>query len=58
LPARDRILQTVLDRLLAEGYLSVAQQEREDGETYEYLDLAEKGLGQLTSGRLLQWKIR
>lgn len=58
LPARDRVLQEILDRLLIEGYVRQARQMWEDGGTYEYLDLTEKGLYQLTSGRLLQWEIR
>ena len=57
LPARDRVIQATLDRLLAEGYLNQAHQVWDGGE-YEYLDLTEKGLTQLTSGRLLQWEIR
>ena len=57
LRARDRVLGEVLDRLQAEGYLSERQQALENGETYTYLSLTEKGTGQLTSGRLLQWQI-
>lgn len=56
LPARDRILQATLDKLLAEDYLLVAQQSLNDS-AYEYLTLTEKGRQQLTSGRLLEWQI-
>ncbi len=58
LPARERVLREVLTRMLAEGYVRQAHQTWEGGGTYEYLDLTEKGLHQLTSGRLLQWEIR
>jgi hypothetical protein len=57
LPARDRVIQATLDRLLAEGYLNQVRQAWDGGE-YEYLDLTEKGLEQLISGRLLQWVIK
>lgn len=57
LPAKDRVIQATLDRLLAEGYLNQARQTWDGGE-YEYLDLTEKGLKQLTSGRLLQWEMK
>jgi hypothetical protein len=58
LPARDRLLSDVADRLLAEGYLCRAEQGLTDDVTYQYLDLTEKGINQLTSGRLLQWEIK
>lgn len=58
LPARDRVLQDTLDRLLAEEYLSEATFTFEDnGHRYQYLELTEKGTTQLTSGRLLQWEM-
>jgi hypothetical protein len=56
MPARDRILKATLNRLLTEEYLQVARQPLDKGE-YEYLALTDKGQQQLTSGRLLQWKI-
>lgn len=56
LPSRDRVLGTVLERLLAESYLNREQQTWEGEGTYEYLALTEKGTQQLTSGRLLQWE--
>lgn len=54
LPARERVMQATLDRLLTEEYLEIAQQVWDSGQ-YEYLNLTDKGLHQLTSGRLLQW---
>lgn len=57
LPARSRLLSAAADRLVAEGYLCQAEQALTDGGTYQYLDLTDRGIDQLTSGRLLQWEI-
>ncbi len=58
LPSFDRVMKAVLERLEAEGYVRKARQALDSGETYEYLELTDKGMGQLTSGRLLQWKVK
>jgi ATP-dependent DNA helicase RecQ len=57
LPARDRVTQATLERLISEGYLCQQRHARADGAGYDYLALTQKGIEQLTSGRLLQWQI-
>ena len=57
LPKKDEIINTVFERLVAEGFARYVRQARGDGETYEYLDLTPKGHDQLTSGIQLQWNL-
>jgi ATP-dependent DNA helicase RecQ len=54
LPAKERILAAVLDRLIDEDYIEVAEHNW-DEYAYKYLQPTQKGMQQLTSGRLLQW---
>lgn len=57
LPAKDRVLDAVIQRLLTEGYLCEATQTRDVNAQYTYLDLTDKGVLQLTSGKLFHWSI-
>jgi ATP-dependent DNA helicase RecQ len=58
LPARDRVLQQTLDRLLREAYVERAEHVWDDARKHEFLSLTKLGLDQLTSGKLLQWEIK
>jgi len=57
LPSFDKVIDATLNRLCNEGFVRRATHAFEDGQTYEYLDLTDKGVAQLTSGRLLQWDL-
>ena len=57
LTAKDRKLDTVIERLVADGYLAQATQTSDGASEYTFLDLTAKGIAQLTSGKLLQWSI-
>ena len=57
LTAKDRVLDTAIQRLVDEEYLSEAKQAIGETTEYRFLDLTAKGANQLTSGKYLQWSI-
>ena len=57
LRSRDVVLEKLQTRLLQESYLAISQQSWDHGGQYEYLALTQRGIEQLTSGKLLQWEV-
>lgn len=57
LPSFDKVIDNTLERLSLDGFIQRSIQTFNDGQSYQYLDLTEKGVAQLTSGRLLQWDL-
>jgi hypothetical protein len=57
LPSFDKVIDNTLERLYRDGFVMRSTQMFNDGQSYQYLDLTEKGIAQLTSGRLLQWDL-
>ncbi|MEI7847622.1 MAG: hypothetical protein WCK35_17600, partial [Chloroflexota bacterium] len=53
----DKVIDNTLERLSNDGFVQRSARTFNDGQSYEYLDLTEKGIAQLTSGRLLQWDL-
>jgi len=57
LKQRDDVLRQTVDRLLREQYLELSSHSWEQGQQYDYWKLAQRGVQQLTSGKLLQWEM-
>jgi ATP-dependent DNA helicase RecQ len=57
LPSYDRVIENTLTRLENEGFILRSLFSFSDGQVYEYLNLTERGMDQLESGRLLQWDL-
>jgi len=57
LPSFKKVIDSTLERLSSEGFIQRSVQTFNDGQSYQYLDLTEKGIAQLTSGRLIQWDL-
>jgi ATP-dependent DNA helicase RecQ len=57
LPSFEKVIDSTIERLGSEGFVQRSSHTFNDGQSYQYLDLTEKGIAQLTSGRLLQWDL-
>ena len=57
LPSFEKVIDSTIERLGSEGFVQRSAHTFNDGQSYQYLDLTEKGVAQLTSGRLLQWDL-
>lgn len=57
LPSFDKVIDNTIERLSKEGFIQDSVQSFNDGQSYKYLNLTDKGITQLTSGRLIQWDL-
>jgi ATP-dependent DNA helicase RecQ len=57
MPSFEKVIDHTIERLGIEGFVQRSTHAFSDGQSYQYLDLTEKGIAQLTSGRLLQWDL-